>query len=215
MENIALEILKIIENKNYEAYIVGGYPRDKYLNIESFDIDICTNMSIEELKKIFVIENETQFGSCKLIYKNYSFEITLFRRDYYDNNRYPKIEYVNTLKEDLLRRDFTINMLCINSKGKYVDYYNSLKDIDSKIIRCLTNSKEKIIEDPLRIIRALRFASDLEFNIEETLKQNIIELKYLIKNISKNRMNKELEKVKNKENFSKLLIELDLKESFK
>lgn len=215
MENIALEILNIIESKNYEAYIVGGYPRDKYLNIKSFDIDICTNMPIEELKELFQIENETQFGSCKLIYKNYSFEITLFRRDSYDNSRYPNIEYVNTLKEDLIRRDFTINMLCIDSECKYVDCYNSIKDIDNKIIRCLTDSKEKIIEDPLRIVRALRFASDLDFNIEKSLKQNIIELKYLIKNISKNRLNKELEKVKNKEKFSKLLIELDLDESFK
>lgn len=215
MENVTLEILNIIENKNYEAYIVGGYPRDKYLNIESFDIDICTNMPIDELKKIFVIENETQFGSLKIIYKNYSFEVTIFRRDFYDNNRYPKIEYVNTLKEDLIRRDFTINMLCIDSKGKYVDCYSSLEDIDNKIIRCLTDSKEKLIEDPLRIVRALRFASDLNFNIEETLKQNIIELKYLLKNISQNRINKELEKVKNKEKFSKLLIELDLEESFK
>lgn len=215
MENIALEILNIIANKNYEAYIVGGYPRDKYLNIKSFDIDICTNMPIDELKKIFVVENETQFGSLKLIYKNYSFEVTLFRRDFYDNSRYPKIKYVNTLKEDLIRRDFTINMLCIDSKGKYVDCYNSLEDIDNKIIRCLTDSKEKLIEDPLRIVRALRFASDLDFNIEETLKQSIIELKYLLKNISQNRINKELEKVKNKEKFSKLLIELDLQDSFK
>lgn len=215
MENVALEILKIIESKNYEAYIVGGYPRDRYLNIESFDIDICTNMPIEKLKKTFIIESETHFGSCKLIYKTYSFEITLFRKDFYDDSRYPKIEYVNTLKEDLIRRDFTINMLCINSNNGYVDYYNVISDIDNKIIRCLTSSKDKIIEDPLRIVRALRFASDLDFAIEESLKQNIIEFKHLLKNISKNRINKELDKIKNKEKFSKLLIELDLVEYFK
>jgi len=215
MENVALEILKIIESKNYEAYIVGGYPRDRYLNIKSFDIDICTNMPIEKLKEFFQIENETQFGSLKLIYKDYLFEVTLFRRDFYDDNRYPKVEYVNTLKEDLIRRDFTINMLCINSNNKYVDYYNVIPDINNKIIRCLTNSKEKLKEDPLRIVRALRFASDLDFNIEESLKQNIIELKYLLETISKNRLDKEIDKIKNKGKFSKLLIELDLEESFK
>lgn len=215
MENKALEILNIIKSQNYEAYIVGGYPRDKYLNINNFDIDICTNMSIQELKKIFEIQDETNFGTCKIRYQNEIFEISLFRKDNYVDSRYPKIEYVNTLKEDLIRRDFTINMLCIDYKGEYVDYYNSTKDIDNRIIRCLTDSKEKIIEDPLRIVRALRFASDLDFNIEESLKQNINKYKYLLKNISKNRINKELEKVKNKEKFSKLLIELDLEDSFK
>ena len=105
MYNLALEILKEINENNYEAYIIGGYPRDLYLGIDNLDIDICTNAKYEDLVNIFKdyeIINRG-FGSVILKYKDNEFEITTFRKEYeYEKNRFPKkIEFVNTLEEDL------------------------------------------------------------------------------------------------------------------
>lgn len=209
--NDALEILNIIANLGYEAYIIGGYPRDKYLGILNDDIDICTNAKYEDLKDTFEITSNN-FGSMILIYKNYKYEVTTYRKEYeYQKNRFPKkIEFVNTLKEDLQRRDFIVNTLCIDKNGNYIDLLGAKQDLDNKIIRCVGNSDIKISEDILRSLRAIRFATILNFKLDESLKQSIKKYNYLLDNLSDKRKKEELNKIMNKEYGLSLIKELEL-----
>lgn len=199
MYNTALELLNKINEFGFKAYIVGGFPRDLYINKKSTDVDICTNATPKEIKQIFQdskINNE-QYGSVSLIYNNIRFEITTFRKEKkYENNRYPvKIKYIDNLIEDLLRRDFTINTLCIDSDGNYIDLLNAKQDIDNKIIKCVGDTNKKIKEDILRSLRAIRFATILNFNLDDKLKKAIKKNKKLIKKLSNYRKKEELEKI--------------------
>lgn len=212
MYETALQILKEIHNLGYEAYIVGGYPRDLYMNRINSDIDICSNINEELLKDSFEIISNNQFGSFIIKKKTFNFEITLFRKDKYIDNRYPIITYVKTLEEDLKRRDFIMNTLCINYNGEYVDLLGARKDIEQKIIRIVGNIEQKITEDPLRIIRAIRFSVDLDFKIESNLVHFIQNNGFLIQKLSKKRIEKEIKKVKKQTEFYNLMKQLDLME---
>lgn len=215
MYQTAINILKKIEKLGYNGYIIGGYPRDIYLGITNSDIDICSNIKENILKENFNVIKSTKFGSFIILENNYNYEITLFRNEIYKDSRYPIINYVDTLEEDLKRRDFTINTLCIDYNGNYVDLIGARKDIDNKIIKVVGDINQKIKEDPLRIIRALRFSSDLNFNIEINLKNYIINNKELLNTLTKSRINKEIKKVKNKTNFYNLIKMLDLENYIK
>lgn len=210
MYETAIDLLKKINHLGYEAYIIGGYPRDLYRGIQNKDIDICSNISEEILLSNFNVVSSTQFGSFIIKEKSYLFEITLFRKEIYSDNRYPKISYVSSLEEDLLRRDFVMNTLCIDSNNCYVDLMNAREDIDQKIIRTVGNINLKMKEDPLRIVRAIRFSADLDFVIEPCLKEYIVNHKEILKKLSKSRIEKELKKVNHQTNFYKLIKELDL-----
>lgn len=212
MYETALQILKEIHNLGYEAYIVGGYPRDLYINRINSDIDICSNINEELLKDSFEIISNNQFGNFIIKKKTFNFEITLFRKDKYLDNRYPIITYVKTLEEDLKRRDFIMNTLCINYNGEYVDLLGARKDIEQKIIRIVGNIEQKITEDPLRIIRAIRFSVDLDFKIESNLVHFIQNNGFLIQKLSKKRIEKEIKKVKKQTEFYNLMKQLDLME---
>ena len=199
MYNTALELLNKINEANFKAYIVGGFSRDLYINKKSTDVDICTNATPKEIKEIFKdskINNE-QYGSVSLIYNNVRFEITNFKKEKkYENNRYPvKIKYIDNLIDDLLRRDFTINTLCIDSEGNYIDLLNAKQDIDNKIIKCVGDANKKIKEDILRSLRAIRFATILNFKLDDKLKKAIKKNKKLIKKLSYYRKKEELEKI--------------------
>ncbi len=201
----AIEVLKIIEKHGFEAYIVGGYVRDIYLSKNSIDIDICTNAKPMDLVNIFkrnIIIDEN-YGSVKLEYKKSHFDITTFRKDYkYKNNRKPsKIEYVNDLEEDLYRRDFSINTMCMDSNGNIIDTFNAKKDLQSKIIRCVGDSNEKIEEDCLRILRAIRFACTLNFNIDKKLDKSIKKYSKLLSNLSFHRKKSELNLIFRSDNY--------------
>ncbi len=217
MFEIALDILKQIENNGFKAYIIGGYPRDKYLNIPSVDIDITTNATPKELKEIFNdinLPNE-QYGSVVIVRNKMKFEITTFRKEIkYKDKRYPvKIKYIDNLLEDLKRRDFTINTLCIDSKGNTIDLLNAKEDINHKIIRSVGNPKTKIKEDALRILRALRFATTLNFEIDKDLKKYMKKYASNLKKLSYNRKQEELNKIfssPNSEVGLKLISELKL-----
>lgn len=213
----ALEVLNKFYDNGYLAYIVGGYPRDTLLGIKTTDIDICTNAKPMEIIKIFDTDkvSDINYGSVKVIYKNVKFDVTTFRRDIkYENNRKPvKIKYINDLKKDLLRRDFTINTLCIDREGNLVDILNVRKDIDERIIRTVGNPRYRIKEDSLRILRAIRFASILDFKIDSKTKGYIIKYGYLLKSLSCSRRREELDKIfssKNKEMGRDLIVELGI-----
>ena len=167
-EEKALKILDILHNNKHESYIVGGYVRDKLLNRESNDIDICTSATPKEIMELFPNTSSPNYGSINISYKNTNFDITTFRRDIkYQDNRLPiEIQYIKSIKQDLLRRDFTINTFCINKDGKVKDYLNATKDLKNKIIRTVGNPKDRLEEDSRRILRAIRFATILDFEIE-------------------------------------------------
>ena len=217
MNLVALDVLKQLTNKGFKAYLVGGYPRDLYMGRSSIDYDIATSATPMDLKYIFknsILKTE-QYGSVTLIYKNTRFEITTFRKDIkYLNNRKPiEIEYISSLEEDLKRRDFTMNTMCIDSNGMLIDLMNGKQDIDSKIIRTVGDAYSKIEEDSLRILRAIRFATILDFNLDDDLKSAIKKYKYLLKNLSYFRKKEELDKIFSSTNCVKginLIRELDL-----
>ncbi len=207
----ALNILKNIEDRGYKAYIVGGYPRDKFLGIESSDIDICTNMKPELIKTIFnVIKDNSKYGSM-VIKNNYEYEITTFRIDTYMNDRFPIIKYVDDIKQDLSRRDFIINTLCIDSYGNYLDLLGACLDLKERRINTVGDALSKFKEDPLRILRAIRFSSDLNFSLSNDIINSIEKNSYLLSNISNTRIKRELEKFKNKKKGFELIEKLGLK----
>ena len=217
MKEKALEVLKKIEEKGYNAYIVGGFVRDYLIGKKTLDIDICTNATPKEIMEIFEIVQVSDFsyGSVNIVYKKVKFDVTTFRKDIkYEDNRKPiKIKYIDNLKEDLLRRDFTINTLCMNSKGEIIDLLNGKIDITNKIIKTVSNPRIKIKEDSLRILRAVRFATILDFEIEEQTKKYLIKYGYLLEKLSGSRKKDELTKIfssVNKEKGRNLLIELKL-----
>lgn len=199
MRETALEILKQIEDKGYSAYIVGGYPRNLYLNLPSTDIDICTSATPRDLKEIFqdISLPTEQYGSVVLVRNKIRFEITTFRKEIkYKDKRHPlKIKYIDNLIQDLNRRDFTINTLCIDSKGNTIDFLNAKADIDCRIIRTVGNPKNKIKEDSLRILRAIRFATTLGFELDNDLKHYIKKYGSSLKKLSYFRKQDELNKI--------------------
>ena len=217
MYDKAIEILKTFKRHGYIAYIVGGYPRDYLLGIKTNDIDICTNATPKEIIALFnpTGVSDSDYGSVVIKYKGSTFDVTTMRKDIkYENNRKPvKIKYISDLKTDLLRRDFTINTICIDSEGNFIDLMKAKSDIDKHIIRTVGNPRFKIKEDSLRILRAIRFAATLDFEIDYKTKNYLKKYGYLLKNLSSSRKRSELDKIltaKNKEKGKKLLIELSL-----
>ena len=193
------EVLRKIEENGFEAYIVGGYVRDFILGIESTDIDICTNARVKDLLEIFKDTNATsnEYGAVKILSNNFRIDITTYRRDvrYNGNRRNVEIEYVNNLMDDINRRDFTMNTLCMNKEGKILDILNGRKDIEDKIIRCVGEIDDRIKEDPLRMLRAVRFATTLNFKIEEELYKKMKANRKLIDQLSMEKIKEELTKM--------------------
>ena len=211
MNETALKVLKKICSNGYQAFLVGGYPRDLYIGKDSIDFDICTSATPKQLKDIFgstMLPSE-EYGSVTLVLNNIRFEITTFRKDIkYLNNRKPiEIEYIDNLYDDLLRRDFTMNTMCIDYNGNLIDLLNGKEDINNKIIKTVGNANMKIYEDSLRILRAIRFATTLNFELDNDLKEAIKRNKHLLKNLSYYRKKEELDKIFSSSN-SKYGIEL-------
>lgn len=195
----ALELLKIFENNGYEAYLVGGFVRDYILKKASVDVDICTNATPKEIQELFkdVKLPFEQYGAVHLIYKKINFEITTYRMDLeYSNGRRPsRIMYTDKLFIDLKRRDFTMNTLCMSSKRKIINMFNGLEDINKRVIKIVGDPNKKLKEDSLRILRAIRFATVLNFKLDDKLKRAIIKNKKELSNLSYFRKKEELNKI--------------------
>jgi tRNA nucleotidyltransferase (CCA-adding enzyme) len=217
MLDVALKLLNEITSHNYKAYIVGGFVRDHIMGIESNDVDITTNATPKQIKEIFedsCLPNE-DYGSVTVIKKGIRFEITTFRKESeYINNRKPsEIKYIDDLYQDLIRRDFIINTLCIDYQGNIIDVLGGQEDINNKIIRTVGDAENRFNEDCLRILRAVRFATILNFNLSDEIINAIGKTKHLLKNLSYYRKKSELEKIftsSNHINGIKLLIDLGL-----
>lgn len=217
MLNTALKILETIDAHGYEAYLVGGFVRDHLLGLTTNDIDINTNATPKELKEIFPdgIIPKDDYGAVTIIIKNIRFEITTFRKEIsYKNNRRPvEIQYINDLYQDLLRRDFTINAICMNQKGEIIDLLKGRDDLDKKVIKTIGNSDDKFSEDALRILRAIRFSTSLDFQLTKDVEKSIIKHKKLLKKLSYERKREELDKIFTSSNAKKgieTLIKLGL-----
>ncbi len=215
----ALKLLNKIEEHGYKAYIVGGFVRDYVLGINSTDVDIATSATPKEIMEIFqtsVLPKE-EYGSVTLYIKNDRFEITTFRKEIkYLNNRKPiEIEYINSLLDDLDRRDFTMNTLCMDKNGTILDFLGGKRDIENKIINTVGDSNYKFSQDSLRILRAIRFATILNFKLSDEVKRAIIKNKRLLRNLSYSRKRQELDKIFSSPNSKygvSLLLELGLSE---
>lgn len=201
MDKTVKKILSKIEKNGFEAYIVGGYVRDLFLKKTTYDIDICTNALPKDLKKIFPNSSVTQYGNVFFKVKKYDIEITTYRKEFdYCNRRPKKIEYINNLIDDLNRRDFTINALCMNQKGIMIDLIDGYNDLQNKVIRVIGDPLVKLREDPLRILRAIRFATVLNFSLEDSLVDAIHKTNKEILMLSKTRVKEELDKILISEN---------------
>ena len=194
---ISKEILKCINDAGYKAYMVGGVVRDYLLGNSSIDVDICTSATPKQLLEIFPMAvPHMEYGCVKLFYKEINFEITTFRVEKRYDGRHPvEIEYVTELEKDLSRRDFTINTLCMDQNGNIVDVLGAKTDLEKKILKSVGNPDKKFKEDPLRILRGIRFSANLNFKIEKNTLKAIKNNKKLIRNISYNKKREELDKI--------------------
>lgn len=193
------DIIERLNKNGYEAYVVGGYVRDYLLGITSNDIDICTNAPIDEIMKIFKGEGKAfkEFYAYHIEKDGFSYDITTFRKELkYKKNKPVELEVAGSLGEDLLRRDFTINTFAIDNAGRLVDLLGAKKDLNSRIIKTVGNAKEKFTEDKTRILRAIRFACTLDFDLDPEIMEFIYKNNsYLLNEVSKDFKRKELDKI--------------------
>ena len=192
-------IIGTLQEHGYEAYAVGGCIRDSILGREPEDWDITTSAMPEETKALFdkTFDTGIQHGTITVLLEKEGFEVTTYRIDgKYEDSRHPKeVTFTRNLREDLLRRDFTINAMAYNETDGLVDIFGGLEDLEAGMIRCVGNAKERFKEDALRILRGVRFAAQLGFDIEEDTRQGMKELAWTLQNISAERIQVELVKM--------------------
>ncbi len=211
------QVLEKIENNGFEAYIVGGFVRDYLLCHESSDIDIATSALPKDIQTMFGTSKRLgNYGSYNLKTNQFNFDITTYREEYDYCNRNPKkIVYTSNLLTDLHRRDFTMNAICMDKNGKIINMMGGVEDLENRVIRMIGNPKKRLQEDPLRILRAIRFAGTLDFTMDEELKKAILEEKENVRNLTSYRIKKELDAILLSPNFKKcfaLLEEFGLQE---
>ncbi|MFC6323317.1 CCA tRNA nucleotidyltransferase [Companilactobacillus baiquanensis] len=195
----ALPVLKEIEQAGYEAYFVGGSVRDHILGLPIHDVDIATSAYPEEIKEIFkhTVDTGIQHGTVTVLFNGSSYEITTFRTEsgYQDYRRPDQVTFVRSLEDDLKRRDFTINALALDRNGDVIDKFDGLKDLDNHLIRAVGKAEERFHEDALRMMRAVRFQSQLDFKIETKTAEAISVNAHLLEKIAVERTREEFIKM--------------------
>ena len=199
----AEKLINLLSENGYKAYAVGGCVRDYLLGKPEKDIDITTSAKPEAVEDILqkqnikVVETGLQHGTVTAVMNGEPYEITTFRKDgeYKENRRPEYVDFVDDVKEDLSRRDFTINAMAYNHSEGIVDLFGGKADLDNKIIRAVGNADLRFKEDALRIMRALRFSATLCFDIEESTKKAIFDNMHLLENIAYERIFTELKKL--------------------
>lgn len=192
-------IIKTLQKHGFEAYAVGGCIRDFILGRIPQDWDITTSATPEETKSLFkkTFDTGIEHGTVTVLLEHEGFEVTTYRIDgKYEDSRHPsEVTFTRNLRDDLLRRDFTVNAMAYNEKDGLVDIFGGLEDLERKTIRCVGVAKERFSEDALRILRGVRFAAQLGFEIAEETKDGMKELAPTLQNISAERIQAELIKM--------------------
>lgn len=191
-------ILLRLEEHGYEGYAVGGCVRDALLGREPEDWDITTSARPEEVRQVFArtIDTGLQHGTVTVVLDHTGYEITTYRIDgEYEDKRHPKeVSFTRDLKEDLKRRDFTINAMALSLGGELVDLFGGRDDLRAGVVRCVGNPAKRFSEDALRLLRAVRFAAQLDFTIEEQTKRALCEEAPKLSHVSRERVQAELTK---------------------
>lgn len=192
-------ILKVLHDSGHEAYVVGGCVRDSILGRTPGDWDITTSASPQEVKALFpkTIDTGIAHGTVTVMEGREGFEVTTYRIDGdYEDCRHPKsVMFTSSLREDLRRRDFTVNAMAYSHETGLVDQFGGLDDLRNKVIRCVGDPKERFGEDALRMLRAVRFAAQLGFSLTEDVKAAIREMADSLDYISAERIQAELVKL--------------------
>lgn len=195
----AIPVINKIEEAGFEAYFVGGSVRDVLLGQPIHDVDIATSAFPAEIKEIFprTIDVGIEHGTVLVLAQESQYEITTFRTEstYQDFRRPDKVQFVRSLEEDLKRRDFTINALALRENGEIVDLFDGLSDLDNQILRAVGNPHERFHEDALRMMRGLRFVSQLGFELEPHTLAAMKENHHLLEKISVERIHIEFMKL--------------------
>lgn len=198
------EIFKTFLNAGHEIYLVGGCVRDALLGREIYDYDFATSALPDQTQALFAktLDHGKSFGTITVVLNQNHYEVTTFRSDmnYNDHRRPQSVNFSNSLKEDSQRRDFTINALYVDHKGDVIDPQNGLQSLHQRTLTCvgghtLEGARERFQEDALRMFRALRFAAQLNFKIEDTTFKALLELWPLTQHLSKERRHQEFKKM--------------------
>lgn len=199
MSHGARKIISALEDAGFEAVIVGGAVRDSVMGKTPSDYDLATNALPKEVKAVFLrtIDTGLKHGTVTVIENKIGYEVTTYREETgYRDKRHPdEVRYVKDLKTDLKRRDFTVNAMAYSEKTGLVDEFGGADDIEKRLIRCVGIPEERFKEDALRMLRAVRFAACLDFEIEEQTKKAIRKCAVLIKNVSAERILGEINKI--------------------
>lgn len=211
LPNYVITAINLLERNGYEAYVVGGAVRDYLMGMTPHDFDLSTNATPIDVKKVFksyfVIDTGIKHGTVSVMIDKHLLEITTYRfeEEYTDYRRPNEVHFIKNIKEDLIRRDFTINAICFNKD--ILDLVGGINDLNLKLIRAIGDPIKRFTEDPLRILRALRFSSVLDFKIEENTKTAIIKNFSLLEKVSKERINSEFSKILLGKNSKNILLE--------
>lgn len=203
----AIYIISKLEDASYEAYFVGGCVRDMLMGITPGDFDITTNATPEQIKSVFkrTVDTGIKHGTVTVILNSENYEVTTYRLDgEYLNFRHPEqVTYTSELREDLKRRDFTVNAIAYHPENGFIDFFGGRDDIEAKVIRGVGDASERFTEDALRMLRAIRFACQLGFDIESCTFTALQEKSELIAHISMERIRDELIKAFTSEHVEK------------
>lgn len=207
------EIITKLTNAGYEAYAVGGCIRDSVRMEQPDDWDICTSALPQEVEKVFsgfhIIETGLQHGTVTIMIDHVGYEITTYRTEgsYSDRRKPDFVKFVSELREDVNRRDFTINAMAYNDTSGLQDYFGGKEDLKNGIIRCVGDANERFNEDALRILRAMRFAARFDFEIAPATAEAMHKNKSLLSYVSKERISAELLKLLKGDGAARILRE--------
>ncbi|MEG2016917.1 MAG: CCA tRNA nucleotidyltransferase [Clostridium sp.] len=219
ISEVVEKCIEKLKEAGFEAFVVGGCVRDSIIARIPNDWDVCTSALPSQTKLVFkeyrTVDVGIDHGTVTVVMENENIEITTYRVDgeYKDNRRPEKVEFTFKIQEDLSRRDFTINAMAYNHESGLIDFFNGRQDIDKRIIRCVGDPIKRFNEDALRIMRALRFAAQLNYTIEEDTLKAVKGSKELLRNISSERIAVELNKLvmaEKPKDMIKLLFEMDI-----
>lgn len=195
----AKSIIRQLNDHGFEAFVVGGCVRDSLLGRVPEDWDITTSASPTQVKEIFArtVDTGIQHGTVTVLIDRCGYEVTTYRIDgEYEDGRHPKnVEFTGNLLEDLKRRDFTINAMAYSDREGLIDAFGGIKDLKDRMIRCVGNANDRFSEDALRILRAIRFSAQLDFDIERETKKGICHIAPNMIKVSKERVQVELTKL--------------------